>query len=290
MQFTLCMNNPVNEGAGVMSNSGISLVLVILLAVGCFCFFYPQVENFFIFYPQTSFDAVPSDWRLSCENVYFDTEDKKKLHGWFFPLEEDAPVLLFCHGNAGNISHRLENVKFLLDQHLQVFIFDYRGYGKSGGRPSEMGLYRDGLAAYDFLMNRKGIPPHKIVPFGRSLGASVAIEISLRREVKSLILESAFTSTKEMAKTMFLFGLFSPLLPSHFNNLKKITPVNVPKLIIHGEDDEIVPFKMGEQLYHTAQPPKYFFPIKGAGHNDTYVVGGNKYFEILSAFVKDSNV
>jgi fermentation-respiration switch protein FrsA (DUF1100 family) len=177
-----------------------------------------------------------------------------------------------------------------LEQQLQVFIFDYRGYGKSGGRPSEMGLYQDGLAAYEFIVNRKGISPHKIVPFGRSLGASVAIEISLRREVKSLILESAFTSTKEMAKTMFLFGLFSPLLPSHFNNLKKITRVNVPKLIIHGEDDEIVPFKMGEQLHNTAQPPKYFFPIKGAGHNDTYVVGGNKYFEILSAFVKNSNV
>ena len=290
MQFTLCVNKPVNEGSGVMSNSGISLVLVVLLAVGCFFFFYPQVEKFFIFYPQASFDAVPSDWRLSYEDVYFDTEDKKRLHGWFFPLEGDAPVILFCHGNAGNISHRLENVKFLLDRQLQVFIFDYRGYGKSSGSPSEMGLYQDGLAAYDFIVNRKGISPQKIVPFGRSLGASVAIEISLRREVKSLILESAFTSTKEMAKTMFLFGLFSPLLPAHYNNLKKITRVNVPKLIIHGEDDEIVPFKMGEQLYNTAQSPKYFFPIKGAGHNDTYVVGGNKYFEILSGFVKDSNV
>jgi fermentation-respiration switch protein FrsA (DUF1100 family) len=222
--------------------------------------------------------------------VYFDTEDKKRLHGWFFPLKRNVPVLLFCHGNAGNISHRLENVKLLLDQQLQVFIFDYRGYGKNGGKPSEKGLYLDGLGAYDFLAKQKHILPEKIIPFGRSLGASVAIEISLRREVNSLILESAFTSTKEMAKTMFLFGLFSPLLPAHYNNLKKITRVNVPKLIIHGEDDEIVPFKMGEQLYNTAQSPKYFFPIKGAGHNDTYLVGGNKYFEILSAFVKDSRV
>ncbi|TET92887.1 MAG: alpha/beta hydrolase [Desulfobacteraceae bacterium] len=273
-----------------MSNSGISLVLVILLAVGCFCFFYPQVENFFIFYPQASFDAVPSDWRLSCEDVYFDTEDKKKLHGWYFPLKGNAPLLLFCHGNAGNISHRLENVKLLLDQQLQVFIFDYRGYGKSGGKPSEKGLYLDGLAAYDFIVNRKGISPHKIVPFGRSLGASVAIEIFLRREVKSLILESAFTSTKGMAKTLFPFMLFSPLLPAHYNNLKKITRVNVPKLIIHGEDDEIVPFSMGQKLYQTAKAPKYFCPIKGAGHNDTYVVGGNEYFETLATFVRDSSI
>ncbi len=284
------MNKPVNEGSGVMSNSGISLVLVVLLAVGCFCVFYPQVENFFVFYPQASFDAVPSDWRLSCEDVYFDTEDNKRLHGWFFPLEGDAPVILFCHGNAGNISHRLENVKFLLDQQLQVFIFDYRGYGKSSGRPSEKGLYLDGLGAYDFLANQKHILPEKIIPFGRSLGASVAIEISLRREVKSLILESAFTSTKGMAKTLFPFMLLSPLLPAHYNNLEKITQVNVPKLFVHGEDDEIVSFSMGQKLYQAAKAPKYFFPIKGAGHNDTYLVGGNIYFETLATFVRDSSI
>jgi hypothetical protein len=283
---------PAKKGKQVvfMSNSGISLVLVVLLGVGCFGVFYPQVENFFIFHPQASFDAVPSDWRLSCEDVYFDTEDNKRLHGWFFPLEGDAPVILFCHGNAGNISHRLENVKLLLDQQLQVFIFDYRGYGKSSGRPSEKGLYRDGLGAYDFLANRKGIPPDRIIPFGRSLGASVAIEISMRREVKSLILESAFTSTKGMAKTLFPFMFFSPLLPAHYNNLKKITQVNVPKLFVHGEDDKIVSFSMGQKLYQAAKAPKYFFPIKGAGHNDTYVVGGNEYFKTLAAFVRDSRV
>jgi fermentation-respiration switch protein FrsA (DUF1100 family) len=274
----------------LMSNSWLSVILLILLAVGFFYFFYPQVENFFVFYPQSSFDSVPADWGLRHEDVTFDTEDNRRLHGWFFPLEGDAPVILFCHGNAGNISHRLENVKFLLDKQLKVFIFDYRGYGKSNGRPSEMGLYRDGLAAYDFLVNRKGIPSNRIIPFGRSLGASVAIEITLRREVKSLILESAFTSTKGMAKTLFPFMLFSPLLPAHYNNLEKIAQVNAPKLFIHGEDDEIVSFSMGQRLYQAAKAPKYFYPLKGAGHNDTYLVGGNTYFETLAAFVRDSGV
>ena len=273
-----------------MHNSWLSLILIILLAVGLFYFFYPQVENFFVFYPQSSFDSVPADWDMRYEDIYFDTEDKKRLHGWFFPLEGDAPVILFCHGNAGNISHRLENVKFLLDQQLQVFIFDYRGYGKSGGRPSERGLYRDGLAAYDFLVNQKKISPDRIVPFGRSLGASVVIEISLGREVKSLILESAFTSTKGMAKTLFPFMLLSPLLPAHYNNLEKIAQVKVPKLFVHGEDDEIVSFSMGQKLYQAAKSPKYFYPLKGAGHNDTYLVGGNTYFKTLDDFVRDSGI
>jgi fermentation-respiration switch protein FrsA (DUF1100 family) len=273
-----------------MSNSWLSVILLVLLAVGFFYFFYPQVENFFVFYPQSSFDSIPDDWGLLHEEVTFDTEDNKRLHGWFFPLQGDAPVILFCHGNAGNISHRLENVKLLLDQQLQVFIFDYRGYGKSNGRPSERGLYRDGLAAYDFLANRKSIPPDRILLFGRSLGASVAIEITLRREVKSLIVESAFTSTKGMAKTLFPFMLLSPFLPAHYNNLEKIARVNVPKLFVHGEDDEIVSFSMGQKLYQAAKAPKFFFPIKAAGHNDTYIVGGNEYFKTLAAFARDSRV
>jgi fermentation-respiration switch protein FrsA (DUF1100 family) len=248
------------------------------------------VENFFIFYPQAQFDAIPSDWRLNHEDIYFDTEDGKKLHGWFFPTKEEAPVLLFCHGNAGNISHRLDNVRLLLDQKFQVFIFDYRGYGRSAGRPSEIGIYRDGLAAYDVLVNTKEIPPGRIIPFGRSLGASVAIELSLRREVKSLIVESAFTSTKEMARGMFPFGLFSWLLPLHYNNLEKISRVKVAKLIIHGDRDEIVPFSMGKRLVEAAMAPKYFYPIRGAGHNDTYIVGGREYFETLAAFSNDSKI
>lgn len=269
---------------------GINIILLILFLLISFYLFFPYIENFFVFYPTSSFDSTPANLRLNYEDVYFETEDKIRLHGWFFPLEGKHPVILFCHGNAGNISHRLENIKLLLEQGLQVFIFDYSGYGKSAGKPSEKGLYMDGLAAYDFLVKYKHIPPDKIVSFGRSLGASAAIEISLRRDVRCLIIESAFTSTKDMAKTMFLFHAFSFLLPAHFNNLEKITQINVPKLIIHGENDEIVPFSMGQKLYNTAKFPKYFYRIKGAGHNDTYIVGEKAYFENLTAFVKNLTV
>jgi len=259
-----------------------------LLVVVLVCLCYQKIEAFFIYYPDTAFESVPQDWHLSYEEIWFDTEDGVRLHGWFFPLKGEAPVILFCHGNAGNISHRIDNVRRLLEQQLQVFIFDYRGYGKSSGKPSEAGLYLDGQAAYDFLTHNRHIAPGKIIPFGRSLGAAVAVEIALRRQVSALIIESAFTSTKEMAKTMLLFKPFAFFLPPHFNNLEKISRIPVPKLLCHGEKDEIVPFSMGRKLFQTAHEPKIFFPIKGAGHNDTYLVGGNAYFQTLAAFVRDA--
>jgi len=255
-----------------------------------FYLFYPRIENFFVFFPDATFDFTPQDLRLNHKNVYFNTEDGKKLYGWFFPLKGDFPVILFCHGNAGNISHRLDNVRLLLEQNLQVFIFDYRGYGKSTGRPSEKGLYRDGLAAYDYLTQKERLPPGRISLFGRSLGAAVAVEVALRRKVRSLIIESPFTSTKDMAKTMILFRIISPLLPANYNNLKKISRLNVPKLVIHGEADRIVPFSMGRKLFEAAREPKFFYPLKEAGHNDTYLVGGEKYFKTVSAFIRDSRI
>ncbi len=273
-----------------MPISGIHFILLILAIIIFSCVFFPQIENFFIFYPDRDIEFHPADRHLNFEDIYFEAEDKTRLHGWFFPQKGNAPVILFCHGNAGNICHRLENVKLLLDQKLQVFIFDYRGYGQSKGSPSEKGIYLDGLAAYDFLVIQKNIPPERIALFGRSLGASVAIEIAIKRKIRSLITESAFTSTKGMARTMLLFMPFSFFLPPHYNNLDKISRIHVPKLIIHGEEDEIVPFSMGQKLYEKAQAPKYFYPIKNAGHNDTYVLGGEGYFETLTAFVKDSKI
>jgi fermentation-respiration switch protein FrsA (DUF1100 family) len=270
-----------------MSVNNAYLLGFLLLSVACLYFFYQQIENFFVFHPQKKHDFTPSQWRLDCEDLYLETSDKTKLHGWFFPLDGDVPTILFCHGNAGNISHRLENIRLLVDQGLQVFIFDYRGYGKSEGKSSEAGLYCDGLAAYDFLVNQKGIPPRRLVLFGRSLGAAVAIEIALQRKARSMIIESAFTSTKDMAKTMVLFWPIALFSPPNYNNKEKIGRVDLPKLIIHGDRDDIIPFSMGKTLYDLAQPPKYFLPIKGAGHNDTYVTGGKAYIEALGSFAKE---
>lgn len=266
------------------------LVLLLFMSGMAFYIFYSRIENFFVFFPDRTHDFTPERFGLTYRDVFFETGDGKRLHGWFFPSPGNPPVILFCHGNAGNISHRLENVRLLVDRGLQVFIFDYRGYGKSTGRPSEAGIYKDGLGAYDYLVKKAGIPPGRIIAFGRSLGAAVAIEVALGREVKSLVMESAFTSTKDMAKTMFPFNVLSPLLPAHYGNLSKISYLDIPKLFFHGREDGIVPFFMGRELFAAANPPKFFYALDGAGHNDTYIVGGINYFDALELFVRTGSI
>lgn len=266
------------------------LICLFLCAGISLYFFYPRIENFFVFFPEKTLALTPKDLHLDYEEIHLDTEDGMRVHGWLFPLEGKSPIILFCHGNAGNISHRLDNVRLLLDHGLQVFIFDYRGYGMSTGTPSETGLYTDGLAAYDYLVEKRGISPGQIVLFGRSLGAAVAIDMALRKEASSLIMESAFTSTRDMAKSIGLFRLISFFLPPHYNTLEKISRVDIPKLIVHGERDEIVPFSMGQRLFEAAKMPKYFYPLKNAGHNDTYVEGGEEYFRIITAFAMSGKI
>ena len=264
-----------------------SIILIPLAGVVMFICFYFQIENFFLFHPQADFDMAPESMNLSYESINFKSGDGTRLHGWFFPPSGTSAVILFCHGNAGNMSHRLENIERLLSHGFGVFIFDYRGYGRSGGTPSREGIYEDGLSAYDYLVKSRNISPDRIVVFGRSLGAAVALEIAVRRNVNRLILESAFTSTKGVARTMPMFALLSPFLPAHYNNLEKIRHITVPKLIIHGNRDEIIPFHMGKELFEAAPEPKAFHAIEGAGHNDTWIIGDGRYFETLKGFMQD---
>ncbi|MCF8082537.1 MAG: alpha/beta hydrolase [Deltaproteobacteria bacterium] len=252
--------------------------------------FYPRVENFFVFFPDRELTYSPSDYDLSYEAVHFAARDGTRLHGWFFPAQGQGPVILFSHGNAGNISHRLENVQGLVAQGLGVFLYDYRGYGKSKGRPSESGIYQDGLAACDFLTKQKRIEPDRIVCFGRSLGAAVAVEIARHRKVRALIMESGFTSANEMAGTLLFLRPLSRLFPKHYNNVGKMSQIQVPTLIIHGDADDLIPFSMGRTLYDAASRPKYFYSIKGAGHNDTYLKGGKHYFETVAQFAREGRL
>ena len=264
-----------------MSIRTMLLLLVLMGLIVSVIVFYPQLENSIIFYPDKNLDDNPSNWNLSCKDVRFVTSDGEKLHGWFFPLSGKAPVLLFCHGNAGNISHRIENVERLVNRGISVFLFSYRGYGLSSGRPSENGIYTDGVAAYDYVTKGEKISPDRIAVFGRSLGGAVAMQ----RKVRCMIIENTFTSIRGMSKTLFPWLLFSPFLPHHYDNIAKIADVSVPKLIVHGKNDKIVPFKMGKELFALATGNKIFLPVDGAGHNDTYVVGGKAYFDAIADFI-----
>jgi fermentation-respiration switch protein FrsA (DUF1100 family) len=250
--------------------------------------------NRFIYYPDPYWVVKPEDLGLKGEAVWLSPEPGVRLHAWFFPqpqpfqqdpVKKPLATLLFCHGNAGNVSHRLGNVAFLLRAGFQVLLFDYRGYGASSGRPSEQGLYRDAAAAWAHLIERKDAAGVPRVIFGRSLGGAVAVELATRVQAEGLIVESTFTSLLSLARVSFPFPL--PPLPVKYDSLSKIRRLQMPLLVIHGERDALIPVSEGQALFEAAPEPKAWYIIAGAGHNDTYLAGGDAYFQRLVAFVGD---
>ena len=250
------------------------------------------IEKGFIFYPDKDVYSTPDDWGLEYDDVIFQTEDGLKLHGWFIPGKTESltannlHTLLWFHGNAGNISHRLENIKMLYDRvPVNIFIFDYRQYGKSEGRISEQGTYIDAKAAFEYLRSRRDINHEKIVFFGRSLGSALAVDLAINEKCCGLILETPFTSMKELAKTLFPYIPVGYILQTKYDCITKIRDVKTPILILHGDRDELVPIEQGKTLYEAANEPKEFYTIPGATHNDTYIVGGEEYFNVIKRFV-----
>ena len=207
------------------------------------------------------------------------------------PGESDT-TLLWLHGNAGNISHRVDNIAVLNRlTGLSVLIVDYRGYGLSDGSPSESGLYLDAEAAFEYLTSEVGLDPTQdIVLFGRSLGVGVASEMAARRPVRCVILESGFTSIIGMAKATrpaWLVYALMPFVGARYDTLSKMARIQSPVMIVHGDSDEIVPFSMAEQLFQAAREPKRFHAVRGAMHNDVYERGGPPYFQALGEFIAD---
>ena len=249
-----------------------------LLAWGC----RDAMERALIYAPVRELAGTPADLALAYRDIWFQTEDQVRLHGWFVPGR--APLtLLWFHGNAGNISHRLHNIKEIHNRlGIGVFIFDYRGYGRSGGIPTEDGLYRDARAARETLVSQLGISQDRIVYFGRSLGAAVALDLALSHPPPALILESPFLSVSAMANRTLPGSGF--LFKTSFDSLARIGRLRSRLLILHGDADEVAPYAHGRRLYETAPEPKAFYTIAGAHHNDTYVVGGHEYWRAWREF------
>jgi pimeloyl-ACP methyl ester carboxylesterase len=232
---------------------------------------------------------IEQDWaRLSglpLEEVWFYAADGTRLFGWYVPASPGAPVLLWCHGNAGNIAHRLGHLAALARLDVTVFLFDYRGYGRSSGKPSEDGLYQDALAAHAYLTTVRGVRPERLVLFGRSLGAAVAADLASRKPAAGLILEAAFPSLAAVVRVhawgLPLHWLFSGRFPLH----ERLARVRMPVLVLHGDRDTIVPLALGRAVFEAAQPPKWFFVIAGADHNTTAQVGGQAYVGRLRQFI-----
>lgn len=205
---------------------------------------------------------------LDFEDVSFVSSDGTRLHGWYVRHENPRAVILFSHGNAGNLSHRAETARVLNKLvGVSVMLYDYRGYGRSEGRPSEKGIMNDARSARSWLANREGIDCQEIVLMGRSLGGAVSVDLA-QDGARALILESTFTSIPDMAAIHYPWLPLRRLLRTRFDSMDKIQAYRGPLLQSHGNADQIVPFEVGRRLHDAANEPKQFLVIEGGDHND----------------------
>jgi fermentation-respiration switch protein FrsA (DUF1100 family) len=262
------------DGVGALK-AIVSLVFTLAAVWAALIAIMSVMESRFLYFPVRALDATPSDYGLRSEELHLTASDGVRLHGWWIRAGGERVVLLF-HGNAGNVSHRLDRAKLFAERlGVDLFLVDYRGYGLSEGRPSERGIYRDGLAIYDAAVERR-FSPNRIVLMGESLGCAVAVEVALARPCAAVALETPFLSVPALARKHYPF-VPTFLVRSKFDTEAKIGRVAVPKLILAAERDEIAPASHARRLFELATPPKELYVIPGAGHNDTYAVGGGPY-------------
>jgi len=265
---------------------GIWIVIIIASAYIIFAGSLFIFQSHYIYYPVRVLSTDPGSIGLNFESVSFETTDGVKLSGWFIPGENAKGVILFCHGNAGNISHRLESIQIFHRLGLDIFIFDYRGYGQSEGKPTEQGTYQDAEAAWRYLTEERQVNPSKIIVFGRSLGGAVASWLAQRHTPGALILESAFTSLPDIAARLYPYLPVRLLLRFKYNTAEYLGRINCPVLIVHSRNDEIMPFSHGQRLFEMAKEPRKFLEITGT-HNDGFITSGKRYEEGLNAFVSE---
>jgi fermentation-respiration switch protein FrsA (DUF1100 family) len=234
------------------------------------------LQSKFLYCPVRTVCYSPEEFGLEFEEVTLTAADDIKLNGWYIPALNAKFTILFFHGNGGNIMHRLDNIQLFYNLGLNCFIFDYRGYGKSTGKPTEQGTYLDATAAYEWLTKERKVKPQDIIFFGRSLGGSIAAELARKADVGSMVLESAFTSYVAMGKKFHWYMPVKWFARYQYNTLEYIREVKCPVMIIHSPDDEIIPFEFGRQLYIAANEPKKFVEISG-GHNDGFLVSAELY-------------
>jgi len=263
------------------------LNIVILAAAGYFVmclllFFFQSRLIYFSEFGRGDY-VTPQQAGMDYQEVTISAEGEK-LHGWFVPAPHARGVVLFFHGNAGNISHRLDYLRMFRELGLSVFIFDYRGFGKSSGEPSETGTYQDAEAAWNYLVETRHIAPSSIVLFGESLGGAVAAWLAARAKPRALIITSSFTSLPDLGAKLYPLFPVRLLTRYEYNTRKYLQASSCPVLIIHSREDEIVPFEHGEQLYAAAHEPKQLLEIHG-GHNTSLILSRDLWMKGVGAFL-----
>lgn len=263
-----------------MINAIVSVLLVLLL-VNVWMYFQQSAMTF---YPYRKLYQTPDDWGLVYEDVFLTTPDGTRLHGWYLPREGSQRVLLFMHGNGGNISHRGDSLAIFHRLGFNVFIFDYRGYGRSAGVPGERGLYEDAATAWQYLVEQRGFASEAIVLFGRSLGATVAAKLAAEVGPAGLILESSFSSARGFAQAVLPLLSRIVVMRYRFDTAAYVRRVTCPVLVAHSPDDDIIPFQLGQAVYAAANQPKTFLTMQG-DHNSGFLQSQPGYEQGLREFV-----
>lgn len=239
-----------------------------------------------VFYPQTdrTVAVTPAQSGLSFEEVRLKTADGVELHGWHVPAAKPRGTVLLMHGNAGNISHRLDYVAMFHRLGYSTFLFDYRGYGNSGGQPSEPGTYLDAEAAWAFITQQKHEAACRIVVFGESLGGAVAARLSSRHPPAALVIVSSFTSVPDLGQQLYPFLPVRLLSRIHYDTKALLPHIAAPVFIAHSPQDDIIPFAHGRALFEAARPPRQFLELAG-GHNDGFIFMRDDWVKAIGAFM-----
>ncbi len=265
-----------------MGSMLISILVVLFIAYWSLGLVLYFMQPKFLYCPVREVPYTPDELGLDFEKVIFKAGDGLRLSGWYIPARHSEWTVLFCHGNGGNMMHCLDSINILYNLGLNCFIFDYRGYGDSDGKPSEEGTYLDAEAAYKWLTKEKKISPDNIIIFGRSLGGSIAAQLTGKVKAVSLIIESAFTSYVDIGRKFYPYMPVRWFARFSYRTVDYIRDVHCPVMIIHSRTDETVPFEFGLELYEAANEPKEFVEIFGS-HNDGFLVSSELY---KSAWIK----
>jgi len=239
----------------------------------------------FLYRPVREVPYSPEELGLDFEKIVFESSDGLKLTGWYIPVDTSQPTVLFCHGNGGNMMHRLDTINIFHELGLNCFIFDYRGYGNSQGKPTEEGTYLDADAAYKWLTEQKKTSADNIIIFGRSLGGSIAANLAAGVEAKALIIESSFTSYADIGAKFYPYMPVKWFARYNYNTIDYIKKVKCPVMVIHSRKDEIIPFEFGLRLYEAANQPREFVEIFGS-HNDGFLVSAEIYKKAWKDWLK----
>ena len=254
-------------------------LLLILSLYSC-----QSIRNSMAFHPDTENTIPVGELPETVQEVFIDSSDGVKLQSYFIPAKKTDKLLIYFHGNAGNISHRLRDLMQLNHFGLNVLGISYRGYGKSSGTASEAGIYADGIATLNFAKNKLGFSVDNIYIMGRSIGTTVAINTAQKLNTKGLILVTPLSSGKKQAQAMGM-GSVSSIAGDSFNNISNLKGIKCPTLIIHGTHDRVIPFFMGQEVYRELNTTKAFVSIKGAGHNNLSTDFKYQYWQAVYKFI-----